>query len=554
MTADLDLRGNKIINPSEINMNRKLITNMDTDKGDDLSAVNMITLKKFHPNAPTPTHEVIKDIDLKELFNVVNSKQQSFTHLTANYDNLVSYNDVNNIFLSRKETFPMETSLDMGNDTIYNIKNPTEIDQGTNKGYVDQLVNEKADKTEVSDVNQKVDDLIDYSNDQYRSILNSVLKLSGGTMTGQIDMGGKKITNLATPKPHENGAAVNVSFFNTELNDSNTNLYTRITDDYKSYVNKSHITSSTAEKDVFRYLMEDVDESSSENNIVVNGIINFVSSPHKINKKAYDITLTTDNKDDFRSRIGFNAFKLPQGEFTLVIEFFVPDKAHISSTSVNVVSSVINIGQQTTKIFNTEGYTKSIVHLHKYQVSPPEYIMIDLHGSISKGNTKKAHLIVYGVQGHVSSVNPDVFDTVFVIENGKMVMETDIDMNGKKILNYPKSKAVILGNYRKATGDKKATFTINGETEYHVFGFSLTIKKITLHVTIRDGPIIPENTRISLNISGTSKSQSSFGVYLDNNALSYSFNFAVAADEEFNLSLGNRGGIAHANATILIEI
>ena len=31
-------------------------------------------------------------------------------------------------------------------------------------------------------------------------------------------------------------------------------------------------------------------------------------------------------------------------------------------------------------------------------------------------------------------------------ENGKMVMETDLDMNGKRLLNYtPKSKAVIFG-------------------------------------------------------------------------------------------------------------
>ena len=68
MTGDLDLRGQKLINPGEIKMNRKLITNLDTDENNDLSAVNMITLKKFHPNAPAPTHEVTKDIDLKRTF------------------------------------------------------------------------------------------------------------------------------------------------------------------------------------------------------------------------------------------------------------------------------------------------------------------------------------------------------------------------------------------------------------------------------------------------------------------------------------------------------
>ena len=52
MTGDLDLRGNKIISPGEINMNRKLIKDLDTDENDDLSAVNMITLKtKIQPKA-----------------------------------------------------------------------------------------------------------------------------------------------------------------------------------------------------------------------------------------------------------------------------------------------------------------------------------------------------------------------------------------------------------------------------------------------------------------------------------------------------------------------
>ena len=81
MTGDLDLRGNKLINPGEIEMNRKLITNLNTDENNDLSAVNMITLKKFHPDVPAHTHEVTKDIDLKELFNVIQSKQRSLNEL-----------------------------------------------------------------------------------------------------------------------------------------------------------------------------------------------------------------------------------------------------------------------------------------------------------------------------------------------------------------------------------------------------------------------------------------------------------------------------------------
>ena len=111
-----------------------------------------------------------------------------------------------------------------------------------------------------------------------------------------------------------------------------------------------------------------------------------------------------------------------------------------------------------------------------------------------------------------------------------------------------------MGNYRKAPGPRRTKFTINDGAAYHVFGFSLTIKKITLHVTIRDGPIVPENTYIRLQIFKAGRTQRAFGVYLDNNAISYSFDFAVGATEEIQFSLENEGGIAHANVTILIEI
>ena len=104
---------------------------LDTDGNDDLSAVNMVTLKKFSNGTP------LKDIDLQDKFNVKNSKQQSFENLEANYDNLISYDDAKRNFTSRKQTFPMETALDMGNHTIFNVKGPTVADQGANKKYED---------------------------------------------------------------------------------------------------------------------------------------------------------------------------------------------------------------------------------------------------------------------------------------------------------------------------------------------------------------------------------------------------------------------------------
>ena len=71
-------------------------------------------------------------------------------------------------------------------------------------------------------------------------------------------------------------------------------------------------------------------------------------------------------------------FKLPEGEFTLCIEFF---PAKMTGVSVNVVSASLNVGKQTTK--KLPNYSRSIVHLHKWRISPPEYIF---SGSEMAGN------------------------------------------------------------------------------------------------------------------------------------------------------------------------
>ena len=518
MTGDLDLRGNKLILPGEINMNRKLITNLGTDENNDLSAVNMITLKKFHPNVPEHTHEVTKDIDLKELFNVIQSKQRSLNELKTHYDSLVSFEEVNENFLSRQEEFPMQTQLNMNHNSITNLKDPTFGGEAATKTYVDATSSTIVSSTAAS--------------------IATKLDLTGGKMLGSIDMHKNKIINL--PEPTEENDAVNMEFLDSKI------------DDLNKKITKNTITATSHPKDEFRYLMEDPLQSSSESNIVVTGIVDFQQSPHKINKKAYALKIRKRSSDNmFLGRIGFNMFKIPEGEYTICVEFF-PGK--MDGVNVNAVSTALNVNRQATKVF--ANYSRSIIHMHKWRISPPEYLMLDLKWTGEVGDTSSgANLIIYGVKEFQPDVESVVFDSPFTIENGVMVMETDLNLNGKRLLNYnPKSKAVIFGDYKKATSTKHESFTINGETAYHVFGFSLTIKKITLHVIIRDGPIIPENTRIHLKILKTGKTQRSFGVYLDNNAISYSFDFAVGATEEFQLSLENRGGIAHANATILIEM
>ena len=593
MTGDLDLRGQKLINPGEIEMNRKLITNLDTDENNDLSAVNMVTLKKFSSSSSPSTSG---DIDLQEKFNVKNSKQQNFSHLSANYDNLVSFSDVKNIFLSRKETFAMQTDLDMGNHQIYNVKDPTVDDQGANMRFVNSQITQFAanptlgetdlsgekitnlatptndddasTKKYVDDTDKKLRDqisqevisiqntldgkvnvgnMIDMKGERItnlgnpqtftdaisanfvQNLLGNYLNTGGGTMSGQIDMGGNKIIGLTFPTAHTDAAT-------------------------KEYVDRKFISPSGSMKNVFQYIMNDVNETASEFGITVLGILDFPQSPHLLNKKAikFQMGLQTNDPTRYYSRLGLDFYKLPEGEYTLVVEFFHPTNSNIE---LNCLSTTINVNHQ---IAGSTGKAwKNIVQLSKNVTTKPEYLMVDMKCAVDQDSSNNVGwLIVWGVSGFHSDVPSSVYDQPFVFETGKMVMETDLDLNGKRLLNYPKSKAVIFGDYNKAAGtSKKPLFTINGETAYHVFGFDFTVKKITLHVIIRDGPIIPENTRIHLHIlEKAEREQRAFGVYLDNNAISYSFDFAVAATEEFQLTLENRGGIARANATILVEI
>ena len=153
-------------------MNRKLITNLGTDEDNDLSAVNMITLKKFRLNAPDHTHEVTKDIDLKELFNVVKSKQRNLNELKTHYDSLVSFEEVKENFLSRQEEFPMETQLNMNHNSITNLKDPTFGGEAATKKYVDATSSTIVSSTAAS--------------------IATKLDMSGGKMTGSIDMNKNK--------------------------------------------------------------------------------------------------------------------------------------------------------------------------------------------------------------------------------------------------------------------------------------------------------------------------------------------------------------------------
>ena len=131
-------------------------------------------------------------------------------------------------------------------------------------------------------------------------------------------------------------SATNISY----VNQAKADLITLLTASFSKKINESHISSSDNKNDVFRHTLNDVNKSLSEDDIIVDGINEFSSSPHDIDKKAYVARLGKGTLNEYSSRLGFNFYVLPKGEYTLVVEFFQPA---IDESIVNVVSSSLNI-------------------------------------------------------------------------------------------------------------------------------------------------------------------------------------------------------------------
>ena len=348
-------------------------------------------------------------------------------------------------FLKKDGSVAMTGDLNMNEQRVKNTLDPTDEQDTVNKRYLESQLTDylKRDgqNTMTFDLNMNnykivnLKDINSFSIDSEavnKKYVDNFLKKDGSVaMTGNLNMATNKIKNLGTPSRNENDEAVNVQFFNSELNASNQIISTQITTAYKKYVDESHVTpSGHFGENAFLYLMEDVDESSSENNITVSGIVPFYSSIHQINKNAYRISLVKDSgSNNYRSRIGFNLGSLSIGYYTFVCEFF---PSTILNVSVTALGTTISINKQTTKTYST--YAKTVVQFHRWNSTPPQFIYLDLHGSETSNNRNvSAHLIVYGVKGYFPDIPSSVFDQIYVVNNGRMTIQTDLDLNGHSI-------------------------------------------------------------------------------------------------------------------------
>ena len=154
-----------------------------TNLGDGTDPNDAVTRKQLDSAG---VGDITADINLKNSYNIKNSKKRTFNQLKADTKSLVSYEEVKENFIGLNEAEAMQTYLDMGDNFINRVKTPTSNDKASNKSYVDT----KATNT------MSAAALIHAT----KAELDDYLKKDGTTpMTGNLDLNNNRIFHLPAP-------------------------------------------------------------------------------------------------------------------------------------------------------------------------------------------------------------------------------------------------------------------------------------------------------------------------------------------------------------------
>ena len=497
MVGDLDLRGNKIILPGEIQMDRKLITNLDTDENQDLSAVNMITLKnKVEPKADknyvdfeiTKQNALINNAFVKKTGDQMNGDlilpHDSYP-VEGNTNKAISYETQREIFLSRQESFPMQADINMNNNFIQNIATPTSSHQVTNKGYCDyNFLNRQSGGVLMGPLSMNRNDLTgipdtpkfgysavnkNYVDGEISKIpgtdTSPFLKIDGSrAMTGNLDtcMGDHSIQKVSDPVNSDDVATKNyvdaeIGYISTPflkldgtramtgiLNMNTHKISNVVNPEFDTdVVNKQYLENKLIEShlqpsgpsNIFHFLMNDTSKFSSIREIIIGSFSDVEKVAHRLNKKALSILLQNDLQTvSYSARLGLNMTSLSVGDYTLVMEFYWPEKFNIYTYADSTPTNIVD--EQNIKNFSN--YQKLYLQFTKKNTNSPNNLIMEIRGELSTSNQQTGYLIFYGTKGTHYSITNDFYDQYIMsdifIYNGNMKMQTKIDMNNNKII------------------------------------------------------------------------------------------------------------------------
>ena len=182
-------------------------------------------------------------------------------------------------------------------------------------------------------------------------------------------------------------------------------------------------------------------ELTEEDDIKLGDIVTYQASPHQINKNVVDMKLLLDQlgKGYYSSRVGVNLFSLVNSNYTLCFELLWSDgNIDPGTVYVNGVSSIETIYNTSKKIFESQKYVRLICQFNKSQNIGNNYLMIDIVMKMKYGApytpNLQTYVVIYGVTGYQSDVQPNIYDSFMNFENDEINFEKSIDMNDNLII------------------------------------------------------------------------------------------------------------------------
>ena len=378
----------------------------------------------------------------------------------GNLNKVINYEATREIFLSRKESRPMNTELDMGGFSIDNIKDPINSDQAVNKKTLDNALNVKANTSDLEKYFKKDEsismskDILMNNNRIYKlpnplladepatlgyvsqlnnNLFNSYLDLKGSRkMEGNIQMDGHQVSGLTNfPQNDDHGA--NKKYVDDKIS-------------------TAIIKPTNIPKNMFKYIMESTNEWSVEYNLIINSFSDLTESPHSWNKKVLNIT---PKKTNFHYRFRFGVQVFPVDiitPYTICIELFNKDYITWSRTQIFIEGLGIWLRSHNTvkyqHHYDSNGviyYHRTIIVFNRTSSSGPSQIFHTVHYDNRGGDLDtypdqfkdQIYAVAYGCKGNFNTIDSLVYDKheAYELDKTKMKMLVDLDMNNKSIKN-----------------------------------------------------------------------------------------------------------------------
>ena len=320
---------------------------------------------------------------------------------------------------------PMTFNLNMNNYRILNVKDfdpsTSSLQDVPNIKYIQDnflssnLIiltdNLNAANNKIFFLGDPVDSL-DAVNKKY--VDDGFIKKNGSNaMFGNLNLNNNKIINLHEPI----------------LNSDATN---------KKYVdNKTRINPSHSLTNSFQYLMNDINEISTEYGLIADKIDDLSWSPHE-NKKVLYFKALKDGLN-YRYRLGFQMTQASPIANTIAIEQLFNNENYWNKAEILINGTGITIESSHTNKFHFSNYyyTKTIVQLKRLTAPVHQlYYTTHIDNVTSSPVQLQQYLLAYGVNSFMSDVDSIVYNIpLFKNVNDKMQMQVELDMNNKKISN-----------------------------------------------------------------------------------------------------------------------